>query len=164
MEIERHKHDGTSIPCIITTSPLKDTFGNTKSVIEQFRDITEKQQLEEKVEESEDRYRAMIEVGTEAGEAIVMLQDIDGKEGIQTFVSDQWPRMTGYAKEELLGSCFFDFLDMEDRQGSIDRHRSKMSGIPVPGHHVMQIIKQDKSRLIIEITGAFTIYQGKRAT
>jgi hypothetical protein len=38
-----------------------------------------------------------------------------------------------------------------------------MSGIPVPGHHVMQIIKQDKNRLIIEITGSFTIYQGKRA-
>ncbi len=54
--------------------------------------MTEQKKVAERLEESENRYRTLIELGAEAGEAIVMVQDIDGKEGIQTFVSDQWPQ------------------------------------------------------------------------
>jgi PAS domain S-box-containing protein len=163
VEIERHKKDGTTIPCVVTTSPLKDNAGNITGIVEQFRDITEIRQLEGKAKESEDRYQALVELGAEVGEAIVMLQDIDGKEGIQTFVSNPWLRMTGYTREELLGNCFFGFLDAKDRSSSLERHRLKMSGIPVPGHYAMQIVKRDQSKAVIEVTGSFTIYKGKRA-
>ncbi len=163
IEIERQKNDGTTIPCVVTTSRITDENGSTTSIIEQFRDITEKRHLEEQARESEDRYQALIELGAEVGEAIVMLQDIDGREGIQTFVSNPWLRMTGYTREELLGSCFFDFLDDRDRQSSLERHRQKMSGIPVPGHYAMQIVKRDRSQAVIEVTGSYTIYKGRRA-
>jgi PAS domain S-box-containing protein len=163
VEIERQKHDGTVIPCVVTTFPLKNNAGDINGIIEQFRDITVIRHKDKEIKESEDRYRALIELGTEAGEAIVMLQDIEGKEGIQTFVSDQWPYITGYTREELLGHSFFDMLMGKDRQASIKRHRVKMSGEACPGLFEMTIIRKNRTEIPIEITGAYTTYLGKPA-
>ncbi len=162
-EIERVKPDGQVIPCIVNAAPLCNKKGELDGIIETFTDITEKRQLEGQVEESEERYRALVELGSEAGEAIVMLQDIDGVEGLQTFVSDQWPRITKYSKNELLGMSFFKLLNANDRQYSIDRHREKMAGHSVPGIYNMAISRKDGMPAKVEITGAYTNYQGKRA-
>jgi PAS domain S-box-containing protein len=163
VEIERKKKDSTTIPCLVTTSPLTDDTGELAGIIEQFRDITEHRRMEGEIKETKDRYRALIEVGNEAGEAIVMLQDLDGKEGIQSFVSDQWSCITGYSREELLGHCFFDLLINKDRQASLKRHRVKMSGKACPGLFEMTIIRKDQIEIPIELTGAYTTYLGKPA-
>ncbi len=163
VEIERQKHDGTTIPCIVTTSPLTDESGNITGVIEQYHDITQYRQIADQHKESEERYRALIELGTEVGEAIVMLQDSDGREGIQTFISDQWPRITGYSKEELLGTSIFDLVSPDDKSACIDRHRQKMAGSSVPGLYEMGIIRKNGIKTFVELTGATTFYQGKTA-
>ncbi len=162
-EIDRVIPSGQVIPCIVNAVPTCNEKGEVDGVIETFTDISEKRQLEGQVKESEDRYRALIELGTEIGEAIVMLQDIDGKEGIQTFVSDQWAKISGYDKEELLGNCFFDLIGEPYRRDSIERHRQKMTGISVPGLYELSILRKDGTQLYIELTGASTIYMGKRA-
>ncbi len=162
-EIERTKLDGLRMPCIVNAVPFYSNTNEINGVIETFTDITEKRQLQNEVEETEGRYHALIELGNEAGEAIVMLQDINDKEGIQTFVSEQWLHITGYTREELLGKCFFDILEKEDRQPSIDRHRLKMSGRIVPGLYEMKIRRKDGSIRIIELTGACTTYRGNLA-
>jgi PAS domain S-box-containing protein len=162
-EIERKKKDGTTIACVVTVSPLMDETERLAGIIEQFRDITEHRRMEEQVEESEGRYRSLIELDTEAGEAIVMLQNIDGRDGIQTFFNEQWPRITGYSKEELSSMSFFDLLKTEDRQASIERHRQKIAGISVPGLYEMIVIRKDKTEVPVEITGAPTKYKGEPA-
>ncbi len=163
IEIERKKKNGTTIPCVVSASPLIDEMGEPAGIIEQFRDITELRHKEEKIRESEDRYRALIELGTEAGEAIIILQDIDGEEGIQTFFNDQWPKITGYTKKELLGTSFFGLLHPNDRKASIERHRQKMAGKTVSGLYEMKLIRKDDVEIFIELTGAYTTYQGDRA-
>jgi PAS domain S-box-containing protein len=163
VEIERKKCDGTVIPCVVTTFSLKDDGGNIIGIMEQFRDITEIRHKDKEIKESEDRYRALIELGTEAGEAIVMLQDVDGKEGLQTFFNDRWPKIVGYTKRELLGTSFFDLLSDQDREASIERHRLKMSGKNVLGMYEISIVRRDGTKVIVELTGASTNFQGKRA-
>jgi PAS domain S-box-containing protein len=163
VEIERIKKDGTIIPCMVTASPMTGETGKLTGIIEQFRDITAHRQMKKQVEETEDRYRALIELGTEAGEAIIMLQDIDGKEGIQTFFNDQWPKITGYSKQELLNISFFELIHPANRQASIERHRQKMAGKTVPGLYEMRLIRKDGDEIFVELTGAYTNSQGKRA-
>jgi PAS domain S-box-containing protein len=63
VEIERQRHIGDNIPCIVTTFPLEDEIGHVIGIIEQFRDITEIRHKDEEIKESEDRYRALIELG-----------------------------------------------------------------------------------------------------
>jgi PAS domain S-box-containing protein len=128
-------------------------------------DITEQKkrdrQTERSLKEVEDRYRAIIELGTKIGEAIVMLQDIDGREGMHTYVSDQWPAFTGYLREELLAMSFFDLVKPEDKEASIQRHRQKMSGEAIPNLVELTIIHKDGHEVPVELTSAGTIYNKK---
>jgi PAS domain S-box-containing protein len=162
-EIERTKGDGSRVPCLLTAFPLTETDGEIIGIMESLRDITEKKELLAKATELEERYKAVIELGTEAGEAIIMLQDVDGREAVQTFVSDQWSIITGYSKQELTGMSFIDLLHPKDKTASLERHRRKLAGETIPGLFEAQIIRKDGSYAEVELTGAFTKYQGSNA-
>jgi PAS domain S-box-containing protein len=142
-EMERTKPDGEKIPCLVSASPFRNENGKIAGVIETFSDITERQKLEKEILESEERYRALVELGTEVGEAIVMLQDMDGVEGAMVFMSEQWPKMTGYSRDELLRLTFFDLLHPRDKSASLERHRTKMLGKKIPGLYEMTVIRKD---------------------
>ena len=115
------------------------------------------------LEESEERYRALLELGGEVGEAVVMLQDTEQGNGIQTFVSDEWPRITGYSRRELLGMSFFDLVHSKHREASLERHQRKMRGESVPRLFELSIVRKDGTEVPIELTSAYSTYQGKRA-
>jgi len=127
------------------------------------RDITEKKKMLNQLKESEKRYRALIELGDRVGEAVVMLQDIDGKKGIQTFVSDKWLNITGYSRDELLGMSFFSLLSPRYHKDSSGRHKRKLNGESIPKHFEMSIIRKDGKEIPIEVTSGYTTYKGNRA-
>ena len=126
-------------------------------------DITERKQVEEVLRESEERYRALLELGGEVGEAVIMLQDTEQGNGIQTFVSDEWSRITGYAERELLGMSFFDLVHPKYREASLERHQRKMRGEAMPGLFELSVVKKDGTEVSIELTSAYTMYNGERA-
>ena len=53
---------------------------------------------EELIKESEDCSRAIFNLGTNIGEAIVILQDVNGREGMHTYVSALPPIMVPLVK------------------------------------------------------------------
>ena len=128
-----------------------------------WRDITERKRAKEALEESEERYSALLNLGGEVGEAIVMLQDTEQGDAIQTFVSNDWPHITGYSRKELLSMSFLDLLHPQHRQASLKRHKRKMSGEIIPGLFEMSIITKDGTEVPVEVTSVYTIYQGQRA-
>ena len=140
-------------------SPIK-SIGDKKLVVMVARDITEHKQLDDQIRESENRYRTLIELGTKIGEAVIMLQDVDGIEGVHAYVSDQWPRITGYTREELLNMTFFDLVSHQYREASIKRHRQRMKGKTIPNLFEMSIIRKGGGEVPIELTSAVTIHQG----
>ncbi len=113
------------------------------------------------LEETEDRYRTLIELGAKIGEAVIMLQDIGGKEGVHTYVSDLWPQITGYSRKELLKMSFFELVKPDDHRLSIKRHRQKMSGESIPDLFELSIIRKDSKEVPVEVTSAVTIYKGE---
>jgi PAS domain S-box-containing protein len=127
------------------------------------RDVTERNKLYQQLKESEERYRALIELGDRVGEAIVLLQDTDKGKGMQIFVSEKWADITGYSREELLDMSFFDLLSSRYLKDSIERHRRKLNGESIPQHFEMSIIRKDSKEVPIEFTSSYTTYQGNKA-
>ncbi|MHA1972282.1 MAG: sensor histidine kinase, partial [Candidatus Hodarchaeales archaeon] len=128
-----------------------------------IRDITEYKNLIEQISESENRYRTLIELGTNGAVAVVMLQDIDYEEGIQVFVSDQWSCIIGYNRKELIGTPFFNLVSPSDREVSKIRHRDKMSGKSIPGLFEVYITRKDGTEILVELSSSSTIFKGKPA-
>jgi PAS domain S-box-containing protein len=160
VEIERQKPDGATIPCKVTTFPLTDDTENTIGVIEQFQDITKIRHMEEHIQEAEEHNQALINLGSNAGEAIVMLQNIGGNEGIQTFVNDQWSKTTGYTREELIGKAFFDLIDPMDKKRFLGIYRAKMIGELIPQLSDIVILRKDRTPVSLEFTGVMTSSSG----
>jgi len=80
------------------------------------------------------------------------------------FVSDEWCRITGLSKQELLGMSFFDLVHPRYREESLARYRRRMRGESLPGLFEMSIIRKDGTEVPIELTSAFTKYKEKVAT
>jgi len=156
------RKDGSMFPAMLFYVPISrdDKIVGLRGIL---IDITERKQAEEALRESEERYRALVNLGGTVGEAVVMLQDTEQGNAIQTFVSDEWPRITGYSREELLSMSFFDLLHPRYRQASLERHGKKMRGAIMPGLFEMSIIREDGTEVPIELTSAYTTYKGERA-
>lgn len=127
------------------------------------KDITEQKRLQQQLMESEELYRSLIKLGGRIGEAVTMTQNVNNVEGIQTFVSDEWIRITGYSKEELLGMSAFDFVKPGYEEFALEKYRQKIMGESEPNHYEIFIIKKNGHSIPIEITSAYTTYHGKAA-
>jgi PAS domain S-box-containing protein len=135
------------IHMIVTVAPGdEDTLSRVYTC---FFDITE-------LKESEGRYKALVDLGSEVGEGILMIKDINGREGAITFASDQFAYISGYSLDELMGKSFFDLMNPKDREASLSRHRRKMKGESLPGLYELNITRKDGTEIPVELTSAVT--------
>lgn len=125
--------------------------------------IIGRRQAEDALRESEERYRALLELSAEVGEAVVMLQNTGKGNAIHTFVSDAWPRITGYSRQELLGMSWFDLLHPGYREAVIERYRRRIDGETITGLFEFSIVRKDGIEVPIEIIAGQTVYRGKFA-
>jgi PAS domain S-box-containing protein len=106
-EIKILKADGTPFPAQLISIAMPEKNGN----INQFRtaviDITERKQMDEVLEESEERYRTTLDIMDESYYEL----DLAGN---FTFVNDSVCRLLGYSKEELIGMNYRAYTVKED--------------------------------------------------
>jgi PAS domain S-box-containing protein len=80
-------------------SVFKDPMGNVRGIFASARDITDRVRLEEQLREQQTYLRGLIESSVDG------LITVD-PEGFITDVNEQMCRMTGYTRDELIGSLF----------------------------------------------------------
>src|SRR4030066_2259652 len=83
-------------------------YKGKRATVGSFLDITERKLAEEKLLDSQARYRSIVETGG----AGVLVGDLDGN---ITFVNSSFCKILGYSSEELVGKPFADFLHPDDK-------------------------------------------------
>ena len=107
-ELTALSKDGRMTVVSYNASTFRDASGKLQGVFAAARDITEQKKLEAQLRESEAYNRGLIEASVDG------LITVDPS-GTISDVNEQMSRMSGYAREELIGTPFADYFIDADR-------------------------------------------------
>ncbi len=132
---------GVKIP--VEISPARITFGDGKEyLIGFFRDISERKKADEKLKESEQRYRNIY------NKTPVMLHSID-KDGKLINVSEYWLETMGYERDEVIGRNSTSFLTKESRTFAKNTAIPRLFKIGFTRNIPLQFIKKSGEKMNI---------------
>jgi PAS domain S-box-containing protein len=136
--------DGTYFPAEV--SATMRTIADEKVMLVVVRDITARKQVEEELIRSEERLRILFEFAPDA----YYLSDLKGKFLDGNIAAEE---LTGYSRDELIGSSFLEITVLEKRD--IPR-AAKLLARNILGHStgpdVFELIRKDGDRVTVEIT------------
>ena len=138
---EKHVKQGQELIVQTVKTPVRDEHGNTVGILCIFWDITERKQAQEKIEESEKRYRTLFEDSLEAMSI--------SKDGRIADANQAWLRLHGFDDlSEVIGIDIIDIVHPEDRDFMIRRQDTPIHGQP----HIFQVrhIRKDGSAIHVE--------------
>jgi len=130
-------------------------IGGEKYAIQTAQDITEHRRVEEKLAESEAKYRSLVE---NAQQGIAVAQD-----GKVKFTNTKMAQMAGYTNEEILAKDPADIIYPDDYPLVMDYMRRRLSGEDVPTTYQFRIIDKAGSIKWLERTVATTIWDKRPA-
>ncbi len=106
-ETVRVRKDGCRVEVSVSIAPIRDATGRIIAAAEIDRDITERKQTEQKLRQSEERYRLIVETAAEG------IKTLDRDSRI-TFINSRGAALLGCSVEEMLHCSMFDFVFPED--------------------------------------------------
>lgn len=121
-----------------------------------IRDITEHKRAQEALEQSEEKYRSLIE-NTQDG--VFIIQDARIKFGNKAFTG-----MTGYTKEEFIGRDFNEFISPEDRDMVSQRYSRRQAKEDICSEYEFHLRRKDNTIITVNMMVGLISYQGRIAT
>jgi PAS domain S-box-containing protein len=157
LDLELVSPDG-SIRIVTAFGGVK--YGRTGQVVGLYgivQDNTDRKQIERALQESEEKYRLLID---NANEAIIVAQ-----EGKLKFINHKTiDIMRGYTDEELLTKSFIEFIHPDDKLKVAENYRKRLNGEFVPNKYEFRIINKENNIYWVEINSSFIKWNGKPAT
>jgi PAS domain S-box-containing protein len=135
--------------------PLRDADNHIRSVLGISRDITERRRMEEELQESEEKYRSLV---NRAKDVVCIIQD-----GIIKMCNPRLAEFWGGSFEEIIGRNFADFIHPEALPEVIDRYNRRMAGESPPSLYETVFMRKDGSKSYVELNAGIVTYEGKNA-
>ena len=140
-DFEIIKKDGTKIITSSSISLIRDSKGEPTGFRGVIRDITERKQAEEKLRQSEEKYRTILENVVEGYYEI----DLAGN---FTLVNDAICHNLGYSRDELIGMNNRQYMDKETAKKVLERYAEVYTtGQPARGFD-FEVIRKDGTKLV----------------
>jgi len=160
-----HVHkDGSTIWTEVVMLFLRDKQGRLSGIQGVTRDITERKKAEEALRESENQYRSLVDTASKAGLGITIVQDTQDEEAVFVFVNDEYCKISGYSREELLERSAWNTVPPDNLAATRERYRQRQRGENITGHYEANLLRKDGTLLPIELSVSTFNYQGKIAT
>jgi PAS domain S-box-containing protein len=136
--------------------PLKDSTGMVIGFEGTARDITKLVTAEEKLRESEYRYRIIIET---ANEGILVAQGSNLR-----FINPAMTNYTGYTQEELMEIPFLDLVHPDDKSLVKNNYIKRLNGETFEPRYHFRVLSKSHETKWVEMSGAKIEWEGKPAT
>ncbi len=123
--------------------PRYDAAGQIAGVLTYTRDVTDRKQMEKKLQESEEKYRNIVETDTEG----IWIGDPEAK---TIYVNKRMAEMLGYTPDEMIGRYAWDFTDEEGKpiiKMKIDKRRQG-----IDENYEFKFVHKDGSPLLIIVS------------
>jgi PAS domain S-box-containing protein len=137
-ETSRLRKDGKIIDASLNLSPVFGSFGELIAISVIARDITERKKIEEKLRESEEKYRNIVET---ASEGILIIDN----ESRVTYANKKLADMLGYTLGESIGRPIWDFLSEESK--AVVKLNMKNRCLGIADSYELKLIRKDGSLL-----------------
>ncbi len=141
--LELRKKDGTPVLLQIDESPFKNAEGKVIGISGAARDVTEKIKAEKALQESEERYRILVEESFDG----VFIQ----KGPTIIFANARLHKMLGYDDGELLGMDHWRVYHPEFQELTRKRAEARMRGEDAVAHYEVKLDRKDGSWFYGEI-------------
>jgi PAS domain S-box-containing protein len=138
-----------------TDSTPKD--GNIASFLGIHHDITERKRAEKALQQSEEKYRTLID---NIQDGVFLIQDAK----IQ-FANEAFARIAGYTVEEITGKDFRELVAPEDLEIVADRYHRRQAGDDVPREYELRMLhKDEKTRIFVNMKVGLVTYRDRMAS
>jgi PAS domain S-box-containing protein len=137
------RKDGQSI--YVEASVSHVTLNGIRSFFVYHRDVTDRKLAEERLRESEERYRTAIE---NSNDGIALLQD-----GKHLYVNRRWLEMFGYDDiEDVIGKPSYSFAHPDEQEFIRQMTQNRLRGEPVSLRHEFRGVKKDGTIMYLEVS------------
>lgn len=154
IEAEFTLRDGTRFVGMM--SAKRFSVGGSELVINVLRDITLRKVAEERIQESEAKYRLLVEQATEA---IIVAQD-----GLLKLVNPATEKLTGRVAADLIGRPFEILIHPDDRAMVVENHYRRFRGEPIPDRYPFRVMHVNGGIRWAEVGAIIISWEGRPAT
>ena len=150
------RKDGAQIWVRPTISVVRDANGEPEFLIGMVEDITERKQAEKALEQSEKRYRSVVERTADG----LFLSDFESNQILETNAALQ--SMLGYSSEELIRMTLYDFI--VDSKENIDRNAQRVFEERQSLIGERRYRRKDGEVIDVEVSASVIPYGGKEVS
>ncbi|MDD3877668.1 MAG: PAS domain S-box protein [Bacteroidales bacterium] len=153
-EWDHMKKDGSIVNCEISLNRLDLESGKFLQAI--VRDISQRKIYEKALEESEEKYKTLVE---KANDGIAIVQD-----NTFIFANNKLCELTGYNPEEVIGHPFLSFIEPSLHEMILKYNKARLERLEgVPSIYEIVALHKSGKKLFVELNSNYINYYGKPA-
>jgi PAS domain S-box-containing protein len=145
--------DGAEFPVEVLLTAI--STGNRQVIHTVWRDITERRQIEQTLQDTEVIYSAVV---TQAKDGVVIIQD-----NVLQFANQSLSDMLGYTLSELENTRFIDYVASENKPMVVNRIKAHLDGEDVPTRYEISLERKDGMPVLVELSAGVKGYRGRPA-